>query len=65
VRRIPDVKKGEWVQIQLISGDVTLSTRGQAEEAGYLNQKLRVTSFGTKRLMEGELKSGGIVEVRL
>ena len=65
VQRIPDVRRGDAVRVQLISGGLTLSTLGTAEEAGYVDQNVRVMTTSTKRMLAGQLKAGGIVEVNL
>lgn len=65
VRRLPDVRRGDVVRIRLISGDVTLSTVGTAEEPGYLDGQLRVITTRTKKNLIGRLKGDKTVEVRL
>jgi flagella basal body P-ring formation protein FlgA len=65
VVRVPDVRKGEAVQIRVFSGALTLSTSGVAEEPAYLDSKIRVMTAKTKRELTGKLRSGGVVEVQL
>ena len=65
VQRVPNLRKGEMVRLKVIAGRVALTTQGMAEEPGYLNQKIRVTSMKTKRTLVGRLIEGGIVEVEL
>ncbi|MGZ3708803.1 MAG: flagellar basal body P-ring formation chaperone FlgA [Bdellovibrionota bacterium] len=65
VEKIPDVRRGDLVQIRLFSGGLTLTTQGMAEEPGYLNGQIRVMAAKTKRELVGKIQSGGIVEVRL
>jgi len=65
VQRVPDVKRGEAVQLRMRSGSVLLSTQGQAEEPGYLEGQIRVMSQKTKRSLVGKLVATGVVEVQL
>ncbi len=65
VQRIPALKRGEPVRLRVLSGSVALVTQGVAEEPGYVNQKIRVTSSLTKRTLVGKLIEGGTVEVEL
>jgi flagella basal body P-ring formation protein FlgA len=65
VRRVPDLRRGEAIQIRMVSGGVTLSTSGVAEEPSYVNQSVRVMASKTKRSMTGRLLPEGVVEVRL
>lgn len=65
VQRVPDVRKGESVRIQLLSGEVVLNTAGTAEETAYLDGTVRVMIAKTKRQLVGKLRSGGVVEVQL
>jgi flagella basal body P-ring formation protein FlgA len=65
VQRIPDVRRGDSVQVKLISGDLILTTQGHAEEAAYLNRPVRVMTGKNKRELMGYLQSGGVVEVKL
>lgn len=65
VQRIPDVRKGDAVRVQVISGDLTLTTQGIAQEMGYLSQRLRIYMPRGKRELVGLLQSGIVVEVRL
>ncbi len=65
VRKLPDLKKGEPVRIRLVSGDVTLTAPGIADEAAYLDAQVRVMSIKSKRMMMGRLRADSVVEVRL
>jgi flagella basal body P-ring formation protein FlgA len=65
VRRIPDLRRGDAVRIEVISGDVHLSAPALALEPGVINQKIKVQTLKTKRELVGLLRSGGTVEVRL
>lgn len=65
VQQVPDVHRGEAVQIRMVSGGVTLSTGGTAEEAATLQGLVRVLTQRSKRVLTGKLMDGGVVEVRL
>ncbi len=65
VERVPDIKQGEVVRVQVISGDLVVSTMGVAEEPGYVNTQVRIMANKTKRELVGELRPDGVVEVRL
>lgn len=65
VERIPDIRRGDPVELKIVSGDIQLSTMGQVQEPGYLNQNVRVLTQKAKKELVGKLKAGGIVEVRL
>lgn len=65
VQRVPDVRRGDAVRIQLSSGELTVVTFGIAEEPAYLNGRVRVMANKSKREFVGELVSNGIVEVKL
>lgn len=65
VRQIPDVQRGDALQIQLISNGVNLSVPGIAEEPGYFNKQIRVMAGKQKRELKGVLMPGGTVEVNI
>jgi flagella basal body P-ring formation protein FlgA len=65
VEKIPDVRRGDEIQVHLVSGGLTLSTIGVSEETGYVNNSIRVMTQKTKRELVGKLLPGNIVEVRL
>jgi flagella basal body P-ring formation protein FlgA len=65
VQRVPDVRRGDSIRIHLISGELTLSTLGIAEEPAYMNKQVRVMTTKSKRELSGYLRSGGVVEVKL
>jgi len=65
VRKIPDLRRGDTVRLDVLSGDVSLSTSAMALEPASLNQPVRVQTTKTKREMLGLLKEGGVVEVHL
>lgn len=65
LQRIPDVRRGDLVRVELNSGGVAISSQATAQEPGYLDQPVRVLTAKTKRELVGELKAGNVVEVKL
>ena len=65
VQRIPDVRRGDAVRIQVISGELTLTTAGTAEEPAYLNGRVRVIAGKAKKELVGKLTQAAVVEVTL
>ena len=65
VRRIPDLRRGDAVRIDVISGDVRLSSQATALEPASVSQRVRVQTLKTRRELVGVLRDGGVVEVRL
>ncbi len=65
VERIPDIRRGDPVELKIVSGDIQLSTMGQVQEPGYLGENVRVLTQKSKKELVGKLIVGGIVEVKL
>lgn len=65
MQRIPDVRRGDSVRVNIISEGLTLSTIGVAEEPGYINKQIRVMTGKSKKELLGRIRSEGIVEVKL
>jgi flagella basal body P-ring formation protein FlgA len=65
VERIPDIRRGDPVELKIVSGEIQLSTMGQVQEPGYLGESIRVLTQKSKKELVGKLREGGIVEVRL
>ncbi len=65
VQKIPDIKRGERVQVRLISGGVALSTSATAEEPAYVHGSVHVMTGKTKRVLVGVLLEDKSVEVKL
>jgi flagella basal body P-ring formation protein FlgA len=65
VERIPDIRRGDTVELKIVSGTIRLSTMGQVQEPGYLGESVRVLTRKAKKELVGKLRAGGIVEVRL
>jgi flagella basal body P-ring formation protein FlgA len=65
VQRVPDIRRGDAVRVRLVSGGLTLTTMGIAEEPAYLHMRIRVTTGKSKKELLGNLEASGIVEVKL
>ncbi len=65
IQRQPDVRKGDTVKLELISGDLSLTTQGVVEEEGYVGGQVRVMTAKTKREITGKVKEDHSVEVNL
>lgn len=65
VERMPDIRRGDTVQVKVLSGEILLSTMGTVQEPGYLNKNVRILTQKSKKELVGQLKEGGIVEVKL
>lgn len=61
----PDVRRGEWVRVELISGMMRLSTPGVAQESAAIGETVSVLNPRTKKEISGIVRSGGIVEIRI
>ncbi|NBU20461.1 flagella basal body P-ring formation protein FlgA [bacterium] len=65
VDHVPDVRRGDFVKILIRSGGLSLTTSGLAQESGYMNKKVRVTTSQGKKELLGVLHSKNQVEVEL
>ncbi len=65
VEKMPDIRRGDTVQVKILSGEILLSTLGTVQEPGYLNKNIRILTQKTKKELVGQLREGGIVEVKL
>ena len=65
VRKIPDLRRGDVVRLEILSGGIRLSTSAQALEPASTQQRVKVQTVKAKRELVGVLKEGGIVEVTL
>ncbi len=65
VEKMPDIRRGDTVQVKVLSGEIMLSTMGTVQEPGYLNKNVRILTQKTKKELVGQLREGGIVEVKL
>lgn len=65
IQRIADIKRGDVVQVKMVSNGVWVQTAGIAEEPGYRGQSIRVLIQKTKRQIQGEVLNSRNVEVEL
>ncbi len=65
VIKVPDVRRGDAVRVNLISNGLSLVTQGLAEEPAYLDGQIRVKAGRTKRELVGKLINASTVEVKL
>jgi len=65
IERQPDIKKGEMVRLDLISGDLTLTTQATANENASVGDRVRVSTMKGKKEVLGVLKEDHSVEVKL
>jgi len=65
VQKVPDVRRGDSVQIRLVSGAIELVTGGIAQEPASLGAPVRVLIGKTKKELLGKALENGVVEVRL
>lgn len=65
IQREPDIKRGEMVKLELISGDLSLTTQGIAQEPGVIGDRIHVLSNKTKREVSGIVREDRAIEVKL
>jgi len=65
VRRIPDLRRGDAVTLEVLTGGVRLTTSAIALEPTSLQQRVRVQVQKSKREFVGTLRDGSRVEVML
>jgi flagella basal body P-ring formation protein FlgA len=65
IERIPDVRRGDAIRVELVSNGLVLSTSAVASESAYLDGTVRVLTEKTKRELVGKLVAPGLVEVKL
>ena len=65
VNRVPDVRRGDSVQVRLITAGITLNTMGIVQEPARIGEAVRVLTRSTKREIVGRLTDGRIAEVAL
>jgi len=61
----PIVKRGSSIRVELVSGDITLSTQATALENGLTGKNIRIMTDKQKRELVGRLREDGVVEVLL
>lgn len=65
VQRQPDIRKGEMVRLELVSGDLSLVTQAIVQEPGSVGERIRVLTLKTKKEIVGKIRSDRSVEVSL
>jgi flagella basal body P-ring formation protein FlgA len=65
IEKQPDIRRGEMIKLELISGDLSLTTQALAEEAASVGDSIHVTTVKTKRQVVGKVKEDRSVEVNL
>ncbi len=65
VQKLPDVRRGDHLQVEVVLGDIVLSTRAEATENGLKGSRLRALTEKQKREVVGTLRNDGVLEVRL
>ena len=65
IQKMPDLRKGDTVRLELNSGDLSLTTQAIAEESGTIGSQIRVMTTKTKRELSGLVKEDRSVEVNL
>ncbi len=65
VERAPDLKRGDIIKLDLVSGELTLTTQATAIEPGLVGERVKVLTTKTKKEMVGVLREDHSVEVRL
>lgn len=65
IRKQPDVRRGETVTLELISGDLSLTTQAVIQEPASIGERVRVLTVKTKKEMVGKVKENHSVEVNL
>lgn len=65
VEKVPDIRRGDAVEVKILSGEIQLSTRATVQEPGFLGEKVRILTQKSKKELVGLLKERGVVEVKL
>lgn len=65
IQRSPDVRKGEMIKLQMVSGDLSLTTAATVLENGSIGDRVRVLTSRTKKEVVGKIKSDHTIEVNL
>jgi flagella basal body P-ring formation protein FlgA len=65
VQKSPDLRKGETVQIEILSGDLSLSTAATVLESASIGDPVRVLTAKTKKEITGKVRMDRSVEVKL
>jgi len=65
VERQPDVRRGDTLRLDMVSGDLTLSTQATASENASIGERIRVMTSKTKKEVVGTVREDHSVEVTL
>jgi flagella basal body P-ring formation protein FlgA len=65
IQKQPDVRKGEMVRLDLMAGDLTLTTQAVILEGGSVGDRIHVLTVKTKKEIIGTLNEDHAVEVNL
>jgi flagella basal body P-ring formation protein FlgA len=65
VEKQPDLRKGDIVRLDLVSGDLTLSTQATVSEPGSIGERIRVLTAKSKKEVVGTVREDHSVEVKL
>jgi len=65
VRTKPDVKKGETVTVQMISGDLVITTGGKAKQDAMIGEKVKIVCEPTGKQLYGIVRSPQLVTVNV
>ena len=65
LQRQPDIRKGETIKLELVSGELTLTTQAVLQESGSVGDRVRVLTLKTKKEIVGKIKDDHSVEVIL
>ncbi len=65
IERQPDVKRGDTVKLELVSGDLILTTQAEVQEPALVGDRVRVITIKNKRELTGKVRADRTVEVAL
>lgn len=65
LRRQPDLKRGDWVKVQVRTGGVTLTTVGRLQQPAYYDELVKVLAGQQKKEVSGILNPDHVVSVDL
>lgn len=65
IERQPDLRRGDTVKLELVSGDLTLTTEAQVQEPALVGESVRVITLKTKKEITGRVRADHSVEVIL
>ena len=66
ILRVPDVRAGESVGVVLVGkGGLRIYTKGNALKNGFVGSRLRVRLHKTGKVLSGDLKEKGLLEIKL